>query len=79
MPCKATQHGRVMVKSSKKTWSTGEGIGKTLQHSSLEDPMNRVKKQNDLTLKDELPNSVGAQYATGDQWRNNSRRNEEAD
>ena len=79
MPCNATQHGRVMVKSSNKTWSTGEGNGKPLQHSSLEDPMNSMKKQNDMTLKDELPNSVGAQYATGDQWRNNSRRNEEAD
>ena len=79
MPCKATQHGRVMVKSSNKTWTTGEGNGTPLQHSSHEDPMNIVKKQTDMTLKDELPNSVGAQYATGDQWRNNSRRNEEAD
>ena len=79
MPCKATQHGRVMVTSSNKTWSTGEGNGEPLQHSSIEDPMNSMKKQNDMTLKDELPNSVGAQYATGDQWRNNSRRNEEAD
>ena len=79
MPCKATQHGRVMVTNSNKTWSTGEGNGDPLQHSSIEDPMNSMKKQNDMTLKDELPNSVGAQYATGDQWRNNSRRNEEAE
>ena len=57
-------------------WSTGEGNGKPLEYSSLENPMNRMKKQNDRTLKDELPRSVGAQYATGDQWRNKSRKNE---
>ena len=77
MPCRATQEGRVMVESSVKMWSTGEGTGKTFQYSCLENPMNSMKRQKDRTLKDELPRSVGAQYATGDQWRNNSRKNEE--
>ena len=76
MPCRATQDGRVMVESSDKTWSTGEGNGKPLQHSCLENPTNSMKRQKDRTLKDELPRSVGAQYATGDQWRTNHRRNE---
>ena len=57
-------------------WSSGEGNGKPLQYSCLENPMNRVKRQNDRILKEELPRSVGVQYATGDQWRNNSRKNE---
>ena len=57
-------------------WSTGEGNGKPLQYSCLENPMNRMKRQNDRILKEKLPRSVGAQYATGDQWRNNSRKNE---
>ena len=57
-------------------WSTGEGNGKPLQYSCLENPMNSIKRQKDRILKDELPRSVGAQYATGDQWRNNSRKNE---
>ena len=57
-------------------WSPGEENGKPLQYSCLENPMNSMKKQKDRTLKDELPRSVGAQYATGDQWRNNSRKNE---
>ena len=57
-------------------WSTGEGNGKPLQFSCLENPMNSMKRQKDRTLKDELPRSVGTQYATGDQWRNNSRKNE---
>ena len=57
-------------------WSTGEGNGKPLQYSSLENPMDSTKRQKGMTLKDELPRSVGAQYATGDQWRNNSRKNE---
>ena len=65
-----------MVKSSDKMWSTGEGNGKSLQYSCLENPMNSMKRQKDRTLKDELPRSVGAQYATGDQWRHNSRKNE---
>ena len=76
MPCRATQDGKVMVESSDKTWSTGEGNGKPLQYSCLENPMNSMKRQKDRTLKDELPRSVGAQYATGDQQRNNSRKNE---
>ena len=66
-----------MVESSDKTWSTGEGNGKPLQYSCLENPMNSIKRQKERTLKDELPRLVGAQYATGDQWRNNSRKNEE--
>ena len=57
-------------------WSTGEGSGKPLQYSWLENPMKSMKRQNDRILKEELPRSVGAQYATGDQWRNNSRKNE---
>ena len=57
-------------------WSTGEGNGKPLQYSCLENPMNSMKRQKDRTLKDELPSSVGTQYATGDHWRNNSRKNE---
>jgi len=77
MLCRATQDGWVMVDSSDKMWSTGEGNGKPLQHSFLENPMNSMKRQKDMTLKDELPRSVGAQYATGKEWRNNSRKNEE--
>ena len=57
-------------------WSTGEGNGKPLQYSCLENPTNSMKRQKDRTLKDELPKSVGAQYASEDQWRNNSRKNE---
>ena len=69
-----TQDGRVMVERSDRTWSTGEGNGKPLQYSCLENPMNSRKRQNDRILKEELPRSVSAQYATGDQWRNNSRK-----
>ena len=76
MPCRATQVGRVMVACSDKMWSTGEGNGKPIQYSCLEDPMNSMKRKNDRLLKEEFPRSVGAQYATGDQWRNNSRKNE---
>ena len=72
----ATQDGRVMVESSDKTWSTREGNGKSLQYSCLENPMNSMKRQNDRILKEELSRLVGAQYTTGDQWRNNSRKNE---
>ena len=93
MPCRATQDRQVMVGSCDKTWSTGEGNGKPLQYSCLENPMNSLKRQNDRTLKDELPRSVGTQYVpspwrlvvpsrcpvTGDQWRNNSRKNEETE
>ena len=75
MSCTVTQDGRVMVESSDKTWSTGEGNGKPLLYSCLENPMNSMKRQKDRTLKDELPRFVGGQYAT-DQWRNNSRKNE---
>jgi len=76
MPCRATQDRRVMMESSDKMWPTGEGNGKPIHYSCLEHPMSSMKRQKDRTLKDELPRSVGAQYATGDQWRNNSRRNE---
>ena len=65
-----------MVERSDRMWSTGEGNGKSLQYSFLEDPMNSMKRQKDRTLEDELPRFVGAQYATGDQRRNNSRKNE---
>ena len=76
MPCGATQDGQVMVERSDRVWSTGEGNSKPLQNSCLENPMNSRKRQEDRTLKDELSRSLGAQYATGDQWRNNSRKNE---
>ena len=68
-----------MVETYDKMWSTEEGNGKPLQSYGLENRMNSMKRQKDRTLKDELPRSVGAQYATGDQWRNNSRKNGEAD
>ena len=74
MACVATQDGRVMVERSDRMWSTGEGNGKPLQYSCLKNPMNSMKRQKDRTLKNELPRLVGAQYATGDQWRNNSRK-----
>ena len=64
------------MERSDRMWSTGEGNGKPLQYSCLENPMNTMKRQNDRILKEELPRSVGAQYAAGDQWRNNSRKNE---
>ena len=76
MPYTANKDGRVMVESSDKTWSTSERNDKPLQYSSLENPMNSMKRQKDRALKDELPRSVGARYATGDQRRNNSRKNE---
>ena len=68
-----------MVESSDKMWSTGEGNGKPLQYSCLENPMNSMKRQKDMTLKDEFPRSVSAQYTTRDQWRNNSEKNEETE
>ena len=77
MPCRATQDGQVMVESSDKMWSTGEGNGKPFQYSCLENPMNSMKRQKDRTLKDELPRVVGAQYASRDRWKNNYRKNEE--
>ena len=76
MPRRATQDGWVMVESSDKMWSTGEVNGKPLQYSCLESPMNCMKRQNDRIPKEELPRSLGAQYATGDQWRNNFRKND---
>ena len=76
MLCGATQDGRVMVERSDRMWSTGEGNGKPLQYSSLENPMNSMKRLKDRILKEELPRLVGAQYATGYQWRNTSRKNE---
>ena len=77
MPSRANQDRRVMVKSSDKMWSTGEGNGKPLLYPCLENPINSMKWQKDMTLKDELLRLVGAQYATGKEWRNNSRKNEE--
>ena len=74
--CKATQDGRVMVERSDRMWSTGEGNGKPLQYSCLENPMNSMKRQSDRIPKEELPRSLAAQYATGDQRRNNYRKNE---
>ena len=79
MPCRATQHGQIMLESSDKTWSSGEWNGKPLQYSYLENPMNSMKRQKYRTLKDELRRLVGAQYATGEQWRNNSRINEKTE
>ena len=76
MLCRATQDGRVMVERSDRMRYTGEENGKPLQYSCLENPMNSMKRQNDEILKEELPRSVGAQYAPGDQWRNNSRKKE---
>ena len=75
--CSTTQDGRAMVERSGRMWSTGEGNNKTLRYSCLENPMNNMRRQNDRIPKEELPRSLGAQYATGDQWRNNSRKNEE--
>ena len=72
----ATEDGRVMVERSDRMWSTGEGNGKPLQYPCLENTMNSMKRQNGRILKEELPRLVGAQYATRDQWRNNSRKNE---
>ena len=72
----ATQDGWVMVERFDRMWSTGKRNGKPLQYSFFEKPMNNMKRQNDRILKEKLPRSVGAQYATGDQWKNNSRKNE---
>ena len=72
----ATQDRWVMVERPDRMWSTGEGNGKPLQYSCLENPMNSMKRQNDRIPKEELLRSLGTQYATGDQWRNNSRKNE---
>ena len=77
--CGAIQDAWVMVERSDRMWSTGEGNGKPLQYSCLENPLNSMKRQNDRTLKDEQSRSVGAQYVIGNQWRNNSRKNEETE
>ena len=77
MPHRATQDGWVMAESSDKMWSTREGNGKPLQYSCLENFMNSMKRQNNMTLKDELPRLISAHYATGEEWRNNSRKNKE--
>ena len=79
MSCRATQDGQVMVESSDKTWSMGEGNGEPLQYSCVENPMNSMKRQKDMTVKDELPRLIGAQYATGEEWKNSSRKNEETE
>ena len=76
MPCGSTQDGQVMVERSDRMWSTGEGNDKPRQYSCLDNPMNSMKRQNDRILKGEFPELVVAQYATGDQRRNNSRKNE---
>ena len=68
-----------MVESSDKMWFTRKGTGKPFQHSCLENPMNSMKRQKDRTMKDELPRLVGAQYATGEKWRNSSRKNKETE
>ena len=73
---RTTQDRWVIVERSDRMSSTGEGNGKPLQDSCLEKPMNTMKRQKDRTQKDQVPRSVGSQYATGDQWRNNSRKNE---
>ena len=75
MPCGASQDGWVLVESSDRMWPTGEGNGKPLQYFCLENLMNSMRRQNERILKEELPRSVGAQYAAGDQWRYNSRKN----
>ena len=77
MPCRATQNQRVMVESSDKMWSTGEGNANHFSILAFEKLINSMKRQKDRTLKDELPRSVGAQYAIGEEWTNNSRKNEE--
>ena len=79
MPCWASQDRRLRVESSDKMWSTGLGNGKPLQYSCHENPMNSMKRQKDMTLKDELPKLEGAQYAIGEEWRNNSRKNKETE
>ena len=79
MTCRATQDGRIMLESSDKTWFTREGNGKPLQYSCLENPMNSMKRQKGMILKDELLRSAGIQYTTEEEWRNNSRKNEKTE
>ena len=76
MPSRVTENGQVLVESSDEIWSTGVWNGKPIQYSCLENPMSSMKRPKDRTLKEELPRSVAAQYTTGDQWRNNSRKDE---
>ena len=76
MPCKATQDKQVIVESTDKTWSSGEGNDKPLRDSCLENTMNNMKRQKDRTLNNELW-LAGAQYATREEWRNNFKKNEE--
>ena len=76
---RSTQDGRVMMESSDKMWPTGKGNGKPLHYSCLVNLTNSMKRQKDRALKDELRRSVGPQYATGDQQRNNSRKNEDTE
>ena len=78
MPCTATQDGWVIWKALT-TWSAGEGNGKPLQYSCLENPMNSMKRQKGMKMKDELTRLVGAQCVTGEEWRNNSRKNKETE
>ena len=78
MLCRATQDGQVIVDSSEKTRSTGEGNGKPLQYTCLENPMNSMKRQKDRTPEDKPPRSEGVQYTTGEEQRIHSRKNEEA-
>ena len=77
MPCEATLDRKAMVERSDRLWPTGEWNDKPLQYSCLKNTMNSMKKQKDRIMKDELPRYVGAQYATGGQWRNNSKKNKE--
>ena len=77
MPCTAIQDKQIMVESCDKTWYTGEGNGKPFQCSCLENLMNSMKRQKDMTLTDEFPRLVGSKYATGKEWRNNYIKNEE--
>ena len=79
MPCRATRDKWVMVENSDKKWSTGEGNANYFSLLALRTPWTvwKGKRQKDVTLTDELPRSVGVQYATGEEWRNNSRKNEE--
>ena len=77
MPCGATQDRQVKVERSDRMWSTGEGNGKPLQYSCLENTINSMKRQKDMILKEELPKMVGAKYITGEEWAYSSRKNEE--
>ena len=79
MQYRATKDGQVMVESSDKRWSTGEGNGKPLQYSCLENTMDSMKRQRDIMWENDPSRTVGIQYAIGDHWRNNSRKNEETE